>query len=205
LIVRRAELVRRLDAVPPFANPRPELEQVATPAEAAAELLESALVRGDLEGKAVADLGSGTGRLAIGAGLLGASSVIGWESDEAAVAVAERAAAEVALTVRFEVREVRPPGPKVDTVVMNPPFGAQRARADRPFWEAALEGGAEAIYAFALADSRSFIERRVVGGLVQLEERRPIPWSLPATFAHHRRRTVPLAVDLWILRTGPHR
>lgn len=203
--MRRAELVRRLEAVPTFPAPRPELEQVATPSEAAAEMLEAALGRDDLVGRTVADLGSGTGRLALGAAWLGARSVVGWEADPAAVAVALAARGELEGTVRFETREVGPPGPTVDTVLMNPPFGAQKAGADRPFWEAARDGAKRAIYAFALADSRSFIERRVVGRLVQLEERRPIAWSLPATFAHHRRRTVPLAVDLWILRIGPNR
>ena len=43
-------------------------------------------MKGDIEGKVVCDLGSGTGVLAIGASLLGAASVKGVEIDEKAVA-----------------------------------------------------------------------------------------------------------------------
>ena len=102
--------------------------------------------------------------------------------------------------MRWEARAVEPPGPLADTILMNPPFGAQRAKADRPFWEAALSGSASAIYAFALADSRSFIERQAVAHAARLDERRSVDWTFPATFRHHRKRSVRLSVDLWVLR-----
>ena len=198
--MRRTALALRLAKVPEFPNPRPQLEQVATPPGLAAELLLEAVARGDVVGRSVADLGSGTGRLALGAALLGARSVEGWEIDPDAVARAQRTAAEWGLDVRFEARPVAPPGPVAETILMNPPFGAQRARADRPFWEAALGGPASAVYAFALAESRSFIERRAVAHAARLDERRSVDWTLPALFRHHRKRSVQLAVDLWVLR-----
>jgi putative methylase len=198
--VRKSELVRKLSALPEFPAPKPRWEQVATPVEAAAELLLEADGRGDLAGRTVADLGSGTGRLALGAAWLGAEQVVGWEVDPEAVELARRSVAD--WPVRFEVREMVAPGPPGETVVMNPPFGAQRAGADRPFWEAAFADGRSAVYAFALADSRKFIEGRAVARGVRIEDRRPIPWSLPATFAHHRRRKVELEVDRWVLRPG---
>lgn len=197
--MRRAELVRRLAALPGLANPRPELEQVATPPEAAADLLESATARGDLVGRSVADLGCGTGRLGLGAAWLGAARVVGWDIDPASIALA-RAASTDRPEVTWEVRAVEPPGPEVDTVVMNPPFGAQRAHADRPFWETALARGPRAVYGFALADSRSFIEGRAVAHAARIEERRPIDWRLAAIFRHHRKPSVRLSVDLWVLR-----
>ena len=200
--MRRSELIRRLDRVPAFPDPRPELEQVRTPPEAAAEMLWAALGAGELEGRAVADLGCGTGVLALGAALLGARSVEGWDVDARALALGRDTAQEWGVEVRFVERSVEPPGPVAETILMNPPFGAQRAQADRPFWEAALGGTASAVYAFALADSRSFIERQAVAHSARLDERRPIDWTLPATFRHHRRRNVPLKVDLWVLRRG---
>ncbi|MEI7648496.1 MAG: methyltransferase, partial [Methanomicrobiales archaeon] len=54
-----------------YAKPRPSLEQYMTPAPLAARMLYHALMKGDIEGKNVCDLGSGTGVLAIGAALLG--------------------------------------------------------------------------------------------------------------------------------------
>ncbi|HTT25685.1 MAG TPA: methyltransferase [Thermoplasmata archaeon] len=201
--MRQAALARKLQEVPGFPAPRADLEQVVTPPEAAATLLLEALARGDLLGRRVADLGSGTGRLALGAAVLGADPVVGWEADPVAVEVARATARRWGLPVRFEARAVVPPGPDADTVLMNPPFGAQKARADRPFWEAALGGSASAVYAFALSDSRSFIERRAVAHAARLDERRPIDWTFPATFRHHRERAVRLAVDLWVLHRTP--
>ena len=72
--MRRSELVHRIEAVPPFSAPRPELEQLVAPAEAAATLLDAAARIAGLKGTAVTDLGCGTGRLAIGAALLTGSA-----------------------------------------------------------------------------------------------------------------------------------
>ncbi len=201
---RRSELVRRLERIPPFPRPRPELEQVATPAAAAAELLYEALGRGDIEDRSVLDLGSGTGRLAIGAAWLGARSVRAIEVDPAAVSIARATTRTLGLPVEFEEGAVADvAGTAVDTVVMNPPFGAQRRGADRPFWDAAFRRARGAIYAFALSDSRTFIAHRAVERGAHVESNRPIAWELPRIFPHHRRTTVRLAVDLWAIRIGP--
>jgi putative methylase len=201
--MRRSELVRALARVPEFEHPDPRREQVATPPERAAELLFEALARGDLEGRTVVDLGSGTGRLAIGAARLGAARVVAVEVDPNAVEIARTAATALHAEVTWETREVGAAIPEADTVVMNPPFGAQTRGADRPFWEAALSRP-RAVYAFALADSRTFIARLTVARGARVEAQRPVPWTLGATFRHHRRRSVELPVDLWVIRTqGP--
>ncbi|MCI4349158.1 MAG: METTL5 family protein [Thermoplasmata archaeon] len=202
--MRRSELIRALQRVPDFPHPDPALEQVLTPSEAAAEMLLEAHRRGDLENRAVTDLGSGTGRLSVGAALLGGRPVRGIEISPEAVALARRCAQELGCTVEFTVGEL-PGGEKaLGTIVMNPPFGAQKRGADRPFWEAAFSVSGRAVYAFALAESRTFIEREVVERGARIEAIRPVPWELPRTFAHHRRRSVSLEVDLWVLRTAPH-
>ena len=199
--MRRSDLVRRLERVRPPAAPRPELEQVVTPPEAAAELLFTALGAGDLEGRSVLDLGSGTGRLAIGAALLGASPVVGVETDGASVEPARRAAAAQGVEVEFVAGDVSAWTRPADVVVMNPPFGAQRAHADRPFWDAAFRLARRSVYAFALAESRTFIARRAVAAEAHVFATRPVGWELPRTFPHHTRRRVALAVDLWAVRT----
>jgi putative methylase len=199
--MRRAELIRAIDRIPGPADPRPDLEQVVTPAEAAAELLFTALAAGDLDGHSVLDLGTGTGRLAIGAALLGASPVVGVDADERALTVARAAAAERTLPVEFACSEVGDWSREAEVVVMNPPFGAQRSHADRPFWDAAFRAAGRSVYAFSLAESRTFIARRAVAANAHVLESRPIAWELPRTFPHHTRRRVTLAVDLWVLRT----
>ncbi len=102
-----------------------------------------ALMKGDIEGKHVCDLGSGTGMLAIGAALLGAESVKGVEKDPNAVAVAQENAALFDADVEFITADIQDPTlpEKIgacDTIVMNPPFGAQKVHADRPFIDLAI-------------------------------------------------------------------
>lgn len=201
-LVRRSVLVRSLSEVPGFDEPVDRLEQVVTPPESAAELLYEAFQRGDVAGHSVVDLGTGTGRLAIGAALLGAQPVLGVDVSPSALDIARAAARSLGAVVEFREGEVEGAGLPEGTVVMNPPFGAQRRHADRPFWDAALRPGRRAVYAFALSESRTFIEGRAVERNARIESVRPVPWRLPATFAHHRRRAVELPVDLWVLRVG---
>ncbi len=150
----------------------------------------------------VLDLGSGTGRLAIGAALLDAAPVVGVDIDPTLVELARGAAHALGVSVDFRAADVREPAGMADYVVMNPPFGAQRPGADRPFWEAAFAHARRAVFAFALSESRTFIARRAVASGARVVASRPVPWELPRTFAHHSRRSVPIEVDLWTIRTG---
>ena len=68
---------------PDFEIPKPELEQYSTPPDIAFEIIKKVNLAGNLSGK-IADLGCGTGRLAIAASILGAD-VTGYEIDEDAI------------------------------------------------------------------------------------------------------------------------
>jgi putative methylase len=199
--VRRSELVRAIERVPRPDRPRADLEQLATPAEAAADLLLAAVRLDGVEGRTVLDLGSGTGRLAIGAALLGAASVVGVELDARLVATARAAAESAGVRVEFVASEVSAWRRPAELVVMNPPFGAQRRHADRPFWDRSLDLAERSVHAFALADSRTFIAGRVVARGAQVLETQPVAWELERTLPHHTRRRVPLSVDRWAIRT----
>jgi putative methylase len=197
--VRTSELVLRLSKVPGFPRPDPRLEQVVTPSEAAAELLTTADRLEKLEGRSVVDLGSGTGRLAIGAALLGASPVRAIEIDAGAVDIARTAAAAARVEVEFEARDVAGYNVPADVVLLNPPFGAQRRHADRPFWDAAFTVARRSVHGFALADSRNFIARRAVERGAHIIETQPVAWDLGRTFPHHTRSRVSLPVDRWVI------
>lgn len=190
-----------LERVPPFPEARADLEQVLTPAEAAATLLEVAQRWDGLAGRSVVDLGCGTGRLAIGAAVLGAAPVVGTDVDAAAIAAARSAARAARVEVTFRLGRVEDARTPAELVVMNPPFGAQRRHADRPFWEAAFRLARRSVYAFSLAASRTFIARQAVVQGAQVLEVVPVRWVLGRTFPHHRRHGVDLDVDLWALRT----
>ncbi|MCI4355328.1 MAG: METTL5 family protein [Thermoplasmata archaeon] len=200
---RRGDLVRQLATLQGFASARPEREQVLTPPEAATTLLFEASDRGDLVGRSVVDLGCGTGILAIGAALLGATPVTGVDGDDDAVATARKNASLLTADCAFTAGPVEAFAGPVDTVVMNPPFGAQRRHADRPFWETAYRVARRRIYAFSSTSSRTFIADSAVARRARVEAIQPVPWRLPHTFPHHRKRSVELPVDLWVLSPGP--
>jgi putative methylase len=199
--LRRSQLVRALELVADFPEPDSSSEQVVTPPEAAADLLYEAVARADLVGRTVLDLGSGTGRLAIGAALLGARQVVGVERDREALRQARENAKHAGVECLWVAESVAKYRRPADTVVMNPPFGAQRKHADAPFWNQAFALAQRAIYAFSLAESRTFIARQALERAARIETTRPVRWELPAVFPHHRKPRVPLAVDLWVLRT----
>ena len=79
---------RILQQSPDFKVTKPELEQYATPPDIVIEIVKQAYTLGHLDGT-VADLGCGTGRLAIGAALTGAK-VTGYEIDIEALDLAKK-------------------------------------------------------------------------------------------------------------------
>ena len=182
-----------------FSRPRAVLEQYQTPAPLAARLLYHALMKGDIEGKRVCDLGSGTGVLAIGASLLGAESVTCIEIDERASEIARKNAALLETDVEFisaDVKDAGLPGRAgaCDTVVMNPPFGAQKAHADRPFIDLALRL-APVTYGIFNAGSTSFV-KTYTEGRGEIAERVGGSFPIKRTFAFHTKDVQEIEVEI---------
>jgi putative methylase len=197
------ELERLLEDLEGFTAPSSRLEQYQTPASLAARLLYHASIRGDIEGKRVCDLGCGTGILAIGASLLGASIVTGIEADPKTLVVARRNAKRFSTPITFLSGDISDPGlleriGPADTVVMNPPFGAQKTHADRPFIDAGLEL-APVIYGVFNAGSRHFLERYLEGRGV-IEEIISGSMTIKRTFAFHRKESREIPVEIMVIR-----
>ena len=165
--MRLRHLEMRLSGVKGFPSPSARDEQYLTPPDLAARLIFHAHSRGDIEGRRVCDLGTGTGILAIAAALLGAADVIGVERDHTALTVATENAEKFGVTPRFIESDICDPdlasriGP-CDTAVMNPPFGAQKRHADRPFIDTALMI-APVVYGIFNAGSRGFVSSYLQG------------------------------------------
>jgi putative methylase len=186
-----------------FSHPRPSLEQYQTPAPLAARLLFHALLKGDIEGKAVCDLGCGTGVLAIGAALLGASSVKGVEIDEKAIVTARENALLLDAEVEFILADVRDAGitektGPCDTVVMNPPFGAQKVHADRPFIDLALRI-APVTYGIFNAGSIPFV-KAYTNDRAEISEAVSGSFPIKRTFAFHTRDIQEIEVEILRLK-----
>lgn len=182
-----------------YEKPRPSLEQYMTPAPLAARLLYHALMKGDIEGRNVCDLGSGTGVLAIGAALLGAESVKGVEKDPNAIAVAQENAALLGADVDFIAADILDKtlpekiGP-CDTVIMNPPFGAQKIHADRPFVDLALTA-APVVYSIFNAGSTPFI-KAFIRKRAEVAEQVGSAFAIKRTFAFHTRDVLEFEVEI---------
>ena len=200
------QLEMTLQKLAGFPEPRAALEQYQTPAPLAARLLYDALMQGDIAGKVVCDLGSGTGVLAIGASLLGAARVKAVEIDAGATAVARKNAALAGTDIEFITADVRDPdlplrvGP-CDTVVMNPPFGAQKAHADRPFIDCAL-AIAPVVYGIFNAGSIPFVTA-YTEGRAQITGMTGGSFPIRRTFAFHTKDVQDIGVEILRLERTP--
>jgi len=186
-----------------FSRPRAALEQYQTPAPLAARLLYHALMKGDIEEKAVCDLGCGTGILAIGAALLGAAPVTGVDIDERALAVARENADLLGVDITFLATDLREGGCRdrigaCDTVVMNPPFGAQKAHADRPFIDCAI-AAAGVTYSIFNAGSIPFVEA-YTAQKAEITEKIGGAFPIKRTFAFHTKDVQEIEVEILRLK-----
>lgn len=187
----KRNLATQLAVVAGFEDPVGSLEQYPTPPDLAAHVIHVADLQGDVEGRTVVDLGTGTGMLALGAALRSPARVVGIELDAAALSTARKNERRVGSTApihwirgdagRAPVRTTEP-----TTVVMNPPFGAQdgRRHADRRFLATAAEL-AEVSYSIHNEGSREFLEAFAAdnGGTITHAYR--AEFELERQFDHH--------------------
>jgi putative methylase len=152
-----------------------------------------ARAKGDIANRSLADLGSGNGILAIGGKLLEASRVVGIEADPASVDIARRNAERTGVDVEWRLGEVSSFREPVETVVTNPPFGAQTRHADRPFLDTALAAG-HVVYTFLNAKAEAFVRRRIESAGGRIDQRHEYAFPISRVFPFHREgvRTVPV-------------
>lgn len=194
--MRQRELEILLQKVEGHPKPKASLEQYQTPATIAAHALYFAHGRGDIEERVVLDAGCGTGILGIGAKLLGASEVIALDLDEEALGLAMKNARSLGVDLSLLTVDVLDFPEPVDTVLQNPPFGAQRKHADEPFLEHAMKVG-RVVYTFHNAETEAWVNGKVAeqGGTVTDRLRYAFP--IPHTFDFHRKERVDVPVVLF--------
>jgi putative methylase len=200
-LVRKRDLERLLSEIEVNPLPKAYLEQYTTPSNIAAEVLYlAAYVYGDVLGKTVVELGCGTGRLAIGAALLGAKEVFGVDVDRAAVRVAQKNAEIMGVKEKTHwiVADIDVVKGAFDTVLQNPPFGVQRRRADRRFITKSLELSST-IYSFHKGgeSNREFIKRFIEEHGGKVSNIFPVKMEIPRMFKFHTKKKRTIHVDLY--------
>ena len=160
--MKQKELEMFLQKIPQPPNPKPSLEQYMTPATIAADIIYTACHFNDIQNKTIVDLGCGTGIFAIGAVLTNAAHVYGFDIDNDSIIAAKNFAKQQSLKINFETKEIQQVNTQCDTVLMNPPFGAQKSniKADRKFIEKAFELS-KTIYSLHLLDTKPFLEKMI--------------------------------------------
>ena len=183
-----------------FPSPSPTMEQYEISDEVATTVVFTAATYGDIENRTIFDLGCGPGRLALGAALLGAQHVIAVDIDTKVLKVAANNAHKLGVQdrIKFIAQNIETLTGKVDTVLMNAPFGVQKAHADRSFLQKALELG-NVVYSLhkATKGGRTFIAQfisQLGGRITSIQE---MKMALPATMKFHEKKRHIINVDFY--------
>jgi putative methylase len=160
--MKKKELEIKLESIPTPENTSPTLEQYITPVSIAADIIFNAYLNNDIKNKTIIDLGCGTGIFAIGAALTNAKKTIAIEIDPKLIQIGKKFSHKNKLEIEFIQDNINNLTLKGDTILMNPPFGAQKPNqhADRKFLEKAYEF-APIIYSLHLNQTIPFISKLI--------------------------------------------
>ena len=196
--MKQRKLEMLLEELENFSDPELELEQYQTPPPLAAEILHFAYMQGDLD-DSVQDLGCGTGILAIGAKLLGAKRVIGYDADPKALEIAKKNAEKLGVEVEFVLSDINDITEHVKTTVMNPPFGARVKGRDRPFLSSALRTS-EVIYSIHNRGSLAFIQKFIKPAVITHSYVAKFP--IKRTFDFHKKERKVIEVKIYRIKVS---
>jgi putative methylase len=182
-------------------KPNLKLEQYPVSAEVASELLYLAgFEYSDLNGRVI-DLGTGTGRLAIGAALMGAKEIVGVDVDERALALAKENAVTAGVQVEWIHSDVEKFKGRFDAAIMNPPYGTRTPHADARFLEKAFQL-APVTYSIHKSATRDHLLQLVKSSDRQVDHVRSMKMEIPHLFEFHEKKRATVEIDLYrIIRT----
>jgi len=202
--MRPKHLAIELSKLQPHPCTSVELEQYVTEGDLAAYWILGIDQVDGVEGKRILDLGAGNGVLGLGCLLLGAQHVTLVEADPQVV---ERAKANAeALSLRCQGTaeviqehislETERPEIIPDIVVMNPPWGVQTPKADRPLLEYAFSLEAPVVHVLHSAKSKHLQALGREHGY-ESEAMLETEFRLPPTYLHHTKKKATTTVRCW--------
>jgi putative methylase len=184
----------RLSKLKILETPNLKLEQYPVSPGAAAELLYIAgFEHTDLRGNII-DLGTGTGRLAIGAALMGSERITGVDTDRKALTLARANADTAGVEVDWIESTIDKIHGSYDTVIMNPPYGTRTIHADVKFLDTAFRL-APVIYSIHKSSTRDYLAKYVQSDHT-IDIVRSMKMEIPHLFNFHSKSWKSVEVDL---------
>jgi len=187
-----------------------ELEQYVTEGDLAAFWLLAVDQLDDLENKSVLDLGAGNGILGLGAAYLGANEILLIEADRDAHEISKNNIAKVNQKFDTKINSIKAMigidkielSKKYDIIIMNPPWGFQTEKADRPLLEFSFGLNADSIYVLHSAKEKhlqALAKDFGYEGEIVFET----DFRLPAKYSHHVKKNSMTEARCWrFYRTG---
>lgn len=202
--MRPKHLAIELSKLIPHPQHNVNLEQYATEGDLAAFFVLAVDQLEDISGKTIVDIGSGNGILGIGCAILGAEKTILIEADDDVSKVAVQNIATITQKYPTDIKAINchigkdehPNVDHCDIVIMNPPWGFQTNKADRPLLDYGFSLKPHSLYVLHSAKS-THLER--VGQLFgyQCEIVFESNFRLPAKYSFQTRKMGETEVKCW--------
>ena len=172
-------------------------EQYPTDPHTASMIVFTAFLNGDISNRVVADLGCGNGILSYASALMGASHVYSIDSDVEMTSLATANCRNLSVSVM--TGDVEAFENRVDTVVMNPPFGSVRKHSDLAFINKACYISRK-IYSIHNQKAHDFVvELYASKGSIISETR--LKLVIPRIYRHHEHDIA--EIDAFLLEVKP--
>lgn len=199
--MNKKELEIKLSKLKTISKGKVFLEQYQTESKLAAEILWMAYMNGDIKEKVIADFGCGNGIFGAGALLLNARKVYFVDADEDMINLTKENVKGLSVRERsvFVCSDVADFENKVDCVVMNPPFGVQRRKADKVFLESGMRNS-KVIYSIHKIESRKFISSLVKDFSFRVVDVKDVKFLLKKGYKFHVKERYFVDVSVFLLR-----
>lgn len=200
-MINKKQLEIKLSSLKGFGLKKIELEQYQSSSELASFVLLKALFNNDISGKTVADLACGNGIYGIGALLLGAKKAYFLDADKDILSIARENINKSGFQKKAVVicSDVSKFNKKVDTILMNPPFGVHKRKADKEFLLKAFSFSSS-VYSLHKIESKAFISKISEENGFVVFDVIPIKMAVKKSYSFHTKKEVSVDIGLWILK-----
>ena len=195
--MNKKQLAIALSKLEDFDDKNVKLEQYKTDSELAALLLWKAFMNNDIKEKIIADLGCGNGILGLGALFLEAKKVYFVDVDEKVIELVKENTKDFKNKKIFNL-DVKEFDKKVDTIIMNPPFGVQNEHADQEFLLKAFETGKK-VYSMHKIESKDFIEKLCENNNWKVNGIEKVNFIIRKSYKFHKKENYSVRVGIWEL------